>query len=216
MPRSTNAEGTLAQNAYRKILVMILDGQLRPGDVMQPSALVTALSMSPTPIREAIRQMQADGLAESSGRSVQVRRLSEPEVDEIFFMRLSLEPSFAANARVEPTDLDAMEERIFALMRHGPSGVGDSWTLDSDFHQMILLASGNRTAAQVIAKLHRRTAVCDHTMPPARFLKGCAEHLDILEAIRERDSQRAERAMVQHLESARDAMLRRLSREASA
>ncbi|WP_303441255.1 GntR family transcriptional regulator [Salipiger sp. 1_MG-2023] len=203
---------TLAHDAHRKIMAMILDGRLQPGDLLQPAMLGEALSMSLTPIREAIRQVQADGLAEIHGRFMRVRRLSEAEVVEIFFIRLSLEPYFAANARVADKALDAMEARVMALMRQGPSDESDARSVDADFHQMIALSHGNQTAAQVVAKLHRRTAIFDHTQVPARFLTGCAEHLDLIDALRERDAQRVEHAMIHHLEGARDAILRRLRR----
>ena len=135
----------------------------------------------------------------------------EAEVDEIFFIRLSLEPTCAASAiGIARDELDAMEARVMALMREGPGDEGRAWDTDNDFHQMIALAAGNRATAKVIANLHRRTAIFDHTQVPARFLKGCAEHLDILDALRDQDGPRAEKAMRAHLEGARDAIFRRL------
>lgn len=202
---------SLVSKAHHEILRMILEGELKPGEVLQEAALGERLAMSRTPVREAMKRILSEGLAEVQGRFTRVRRCSEAEVDEIFFIRLSLEPTCAAAAiGIARDELDAMEARVMALMREGPGDEGRAWDTDNEFHQMIALAAGNRATAKVIANLHRRTAIFDHTQVPARFLKGCAEHLDILDALRDHDGERAEKAMRAHLEGARDAIFRRL------
>ena len=97
-------------------------------------------------------------------------------------------------------------------MRNGPDAEPDDvqWDIDSALHESIAVAAGNRSAADVIAGLHRRTCIFDHTQVPDRFLKGCEEHLEILEAIRLGNGEAAETAMRRHLTRARDAILARL------
>jgi len=207
------AAGSLARQARRRIIDMILEGALKPGATLQEAPLGEALGMSRTPVREAIKHIESEGLAVADGRFIRVRRLTAAEIEEIFFLRLELEPAAAkAAAATLPEGLAALEERIRALMQGDPEALPEDvqWHIDSDLHEAIARAAGNRTVAEVVAGLHRRTCVFDHTQVPHRFLKGCEEHLEILRAIRAGDGDAAEAAMARHLTNARDAVLTRL------
>ncbi len=206
--------GNLARDAHRRIIGMILEGALKPGDALQEAALGEALGISRTPVREAIKRIESEGLAATEGRFTRVRRLGAAEIEEIFFLRLELEPACArAAAAAPPARLAEVEARIRALMQGGPDAAPDDvqWTVDSDLHETIAVAAGNRTVADVIAGLHRRTCVFDHTQVPERFVRSGEEHLEILEAIRLGDGAAAEAAMSRHLARARDAILARLT-----
>ncbi|MDH6234593.1 DNA-binding GntR family transcriptional regulator [Mesorhizobium soli] len=204
---------SLARDAHQRIIGMILEGVLKPGDALQEASLGEALGMSRTPVREAIKRIESEGLAATEGRFTRVRQLGAAEIEEIFFLRLELEPICArAAAATPPSGTDEIEARIRVLMADGPEAAPDDvqWHIDSDLHGMIARAAGNRTVADVIAGLHRRTCIFDHTQVPERFLKGCEEHLEILQAIRLGDGAAAEAAMARHLTHARDAIFARL------
>ncbi len=204
-------ETTLVTKAHHQIVRMILEGTLKPGAILREAALGAQLQMSRTPVREAMKRILSEGLAEEQGRFTRVRRTGVAEIEEVFFIRLVLEPGCAREAvAIATDDLDAMEAQIMTLMREGPDEEDAAWQMDDAFHQMIATAAGNRTIARVVANMRRRTVLFDHSQVPARFLKGCAEHLDIIDALRSRDSARAEKAMRAHLEGARDAIFRRL------
>jgi DNA-binding GntR family transcriptional regulator len=203
----------LARMAHRRIIGMIFEGQLRPGDALREAALGEVLGMSRTPVREAIHRIESEGLAVTEGRFTRVRRLRASEVEEIFFLRLELEP-FAARAavRLPPAKVDAMDARVRALMAAGPEVDDAQWRTDKDFHNMLAQEAGNRTIAATIEALHRRTCVFDHTQVPDRFVKGCEEHLVILDAVRSGDADAVVAALTRHLENARDAVLERMRR----
>lgn len=201
----------LAQEAYRRIISMIFEGVLTPGDPLREAALGQAFGMSRTPVREAIKRLESEGLAGVQGRFTRVRGVSARDVEEIFFLRLELEPLTARSAiRLPGAALDAMEARVRALMASDP-GVNDRQRqTDYDFHHLLGQEHGNPAIAATIAALHRRTCVFDHTQVPDRFLKGCEEHLEILDAARAGRADRVEALVRRHLEHARDAVLRRL------
>ncbi|UFS67455.1 MULTISPECIES: GntR family transcriptional regulator [Paracoccus] len=203
----------LSQEAHRRIIGMIFEGALKSGDALQEAPLGERLGMSRTPVREAIKRIESEGLAETSGRFTRVRHMRRSEFEEIFFLRLQLEP-FAARAavRLPPAQVDAMEERIRRLMAAGPELDGSHFQTDNDFHDMMLQPLGNRTISAVVASLRRRTCVFDHTQVPDRFLQGCDEHLEILNAVRSGNADAVATGMVRHLENARDAVLDRLDR----
>ncbi|MET2829811.1 GntR family transcriptional regulator [Mesorhizobium shangrilense] len=206
---------SLARDAHHRIIEMILAGALKPGDALQEASLGEVLGMSRTPVREAIKRIESEGLAVTEGRFTRVRRLGAAEIEEIFFLRLELEPACArAAAATPPSDTAEVERRVRALMHDGLEAEPDDvqWHIDNDLHEMIARAGGNRTVADVIAGLQRRTCIFDHTQVPERFLKGCQEHLQILEAIRLGDGAAAEAAMALHLAHARDAILARLQK----
>lgn len=210
------ASPSLARTAHRRIIGMILVGALKPGDALQEAALGEMLGMSRTPVREAIKRIESEGLAVAGGRFTRVRQLGMAEIEEIFFLRLELEPACARLAAATPPplpEIDDVEARIRTLMREGPGTENDEtqWHIDNDLHEMIARAAGNGTIADVIAGLHRRTCIFDHTQVPERFLRGCEEHLEILRMVRAGDGVAAETAMARHLTHARDAILVRLN-----
>src|SRR6056297_234442 len=111
----------LAREAHRKILHMIIEGSISPGEALKEAVLGEKLAMSRTPVREAIKRLQMQGLVETNGRFTKVRRISRVEIKEIFFIRIALEPSCArAAVSIAPSQLDEIEKRILALMRDGP------------------------------------------------------------------------------------------------
>ncbi len=208
MPVNAPSE-RLADEAYRRIIDMILRGTLPTGTPLQEARLGTTLGMSRTPVREAIGRIESEGLALRKGRILRVGRLTRAEVEGIFILRLELEPLAAETAITLPrSDLDAMEARVRALM-DGRSDE-DLWAVDNDFHALLAAAAANRAIAEVIGDLRRRTTMFDRAQVPDRYRRGCEEHLGILAALRDGDGPAAAGRMRAHLERARDAILRRL------
>jgi DNA-binding GntR family transcriptional regulator len=201
----------LAQQAYGKIIEMILSGTLTPGDALQEAKLGDTLDMSRTPVREAIKRIEAEGLAVQDGRFLKVRRLTASEVEEIFFLRRVLEAHCARQATsVAASVLDELGARIVHLQSHGPGEDDEQRKVDDDLHRVIALSSRSDMMVRTIADLRRRTCMFDHTQVPDRFLKSCEEHLEMLAALRAGDGERAGLLMAEHITHARDAILERL------
>ncbi|MGR6467731.1 GntR family transcriptional regulator [Rhizobium sp. PAMB 3182] len=198
----------LAKRAHARIIGMIFSGELVAGDALQEAKLGEALNMSRTPVREAIKRIEAEGLAERDGRFLRVRQLSAVEVEEIFFLRETLEAHGARMAtRLPKSTLDGMKARIHALMQAGPGEGEEHWRVDNDFHRMLADAAGNETLIRTIDDLRLRTCMFDHTRVPQRFLKGCEEHLAIIAALEGGEADRAGDLMAGHIRNARDAIL---------
>jgi DNA-binding GntR family transcriptional regulator len=202
----------LAKQAYGKIIEMILSGALTPGDPLQEAKLGEALDMSRTPVREAIKRIEAEGLAVQEGRFLRVRQLAAEEVEEIFFLRRILEASCArAATTIAHAVLDTLENRVRALQREGPGDGDEQRRVDDDFHRALAAAAGSDMMIRTIGDLRRRTCMFDHTQVPDRFLKGCEEHLDMIAALRAGDGEKAGLLMAAHITHARDAILERLN-----
>lgn len=201
----------LAKRAYGKIIQMILSGALTPGDALQEAKLGEVLEMSRTPVREAIKRIEAEGLVSQDGRFLRVRKLSSEEVKEIFFLRQVLESYCARHATmVAPTILDSLEARVRHLQQNGPGEDDEQRQVDDEFHRTIAFSTGSETMAAMIEDLRRRTCMFDHTQVPDRFLKSCDEHLAVIAALRDGRGDEAGRMMADHIVHARDAVLAKL------
>ena len=204
---------SLADQAYQQIIGMIFNGRLQPGDALQEAKLAAEFGMSRTPVSEAIKRIEGEGLAEQQGRLVRVRLPSIDEIREVFFLRLHLEaPGARAAVSLPPQRVEQMAQRISALMAAGPANAKEEhWRVDDDFHTMLAEATGNQTVVRLIADMRRRTCMFDSEQVPHRFLRGCEEHLATLAAVQAGDADAAEAAMIRHIEAARDAILARLA-----
>jgi DNA-binding GntR family transcriptional regulator len=201
----------LAQLAYGTIIEMILSGTLMPGDALQEAKLGEILDMSRTPVREAIKRIEAEGLAIQDGRFLKVRTLTAGEVEEIFFLRQVLESHCARQAvAVAPAVLDELEVRVRHLRQYGPGEDEEQRRVDDDLHRTLAMSTRSEMMVSTIADLRRRTCMFDHSNLPHRFPKSCEEHLEILHALRAGNADRAGRLMVEHIDHARDAILERL------
>ncbi|CAN7682849.1 GntR family transcriptional regulator [Pararhizobium sp. LjRoot238] len=199
----------LAYQARDRIVEMILSGELGPGDTLSEGRLGLLLDMSRTPVREAMKRIEAEGLAAREGRFLKVRRLTCDEVCEIFLLRETLETHGArAAVGLSPAVLEAMRARIEALMLVGPGE--EHWRIDDDFHHMIAAASGNPVLVSTVEALRLRTCMFDYGRVPDRFLKGCREHLGILDALRRGGGEEAAQLMGAHILRARNAILAHL------
>lgn len=207
----------LAEEAHNRIISMIFEGALKPGDLLQEAALGELFGMSRTPVREAIKRLESEGLAVVEGRFTRVRGVTLAEVEEVFFLRLQLEPLASRSAvRLPPARLDDMEARVRHLMASDPAVNDLQRQTDYDFHALLSHEYHNAAVSQTIATLHRRTCVFDHTQVPERFARSCKEHLAILDAARSGNPDQVEAGLRAHLEHARDAVLNRLRRAGAA
>ncbi|AXQ93953.1 GntR family transcriptional regulator [Cereibacter azotoformans] len=200
-----------AHEAYERIISMIFQGVLRSGDLLQEAALGEIFGMSRTPVREAIKRLESEGLAVVEGRFTCVRSVTPADAEEVFFLRLELEPLAARSAvRLPPAEIDAMEAKVRHLMASDPVVTDLQRQTDHEFHQLLGREFGNQAVSQTIAALHRRTCIFDHRRLPDRFRDGCEEHLAILEAARGGDADRVEAALRLHIEHAREAVIQHL------
>lgn len=194
----------LRDNAYGKILAAILDGRIAPGESLREEKLAAELSVSRTPIREALRKLAEEGfVAYFPHRGA---RLLDPTPDmarEVFQLREGLEAIAAREAaeRIEDealAELRAHFKQLRPRVRRGDvSDVGDV------IHQAMLDACGNQRLVQLLGILHGQITWLQSVAVsiPARPARAFREHLVILGALEARDPQAAEDAIRAHLRS---------------
>ena len=209
---------TLAEQAYQALRERILNGGLPGGARLQPEELAADMQISPTPIKEALVRLEAEGLlAGALRRGVTVRRYSTTEIEELYQARLLVERHAVraglAAGRATPAflqDLRATFDAHLAACAAPRLDIGDVLRLDRAFHSRIVDLAAN----DVIAGWHRRVIEQTHTVhlhsrETYAFARVRGEHAAILEALAARDADATVRAMETHLTLSRGNLLSR-------
>ena len=201
--------GYRVEEAYRYLKTRIMSAALPPGTSLNELGIAGALGISRTPVREAIRKLEQEGLAmRYPNRGAVVTKLSMKDVLEIWHLREILEPAACrlAAPRIDPEALSRIEKVLVELKGRevGPEDYETSLRADTDLHGLVVEATGNTMLAQVLEMLNERIVQVRVVTSPARFQHSVDEHLAIVAALRARDADGAAEAMRQHLANARE------------
>jgi len=190
------------KDAYALILQAIDGGIYRPGSRLVESELADRFGVSRTPIREALQRLETQSLLTRDGRSLIVASLDHAQTAELYAVRTELEglaARLAARhaAEEEIAVLYEMVEADHALL-HDPEALARA---NRRFHHQIHLASHNRYLVQQLDLVYRSMALMARTSLAAvgRGEKALAEHASIVQAIADRDGDRAAQALKDHL-----------------
>lgn len=202
-----------ADRAYEELLAMLMSRSLSTGEVIMERRLASTFGISRTPMREALRRLEGEGLIErqASGALI-VREMTVRDVIEALNIRQLLESEGAAIAATRmPIDaVDKLIARIEKLRKVTTPDAGQHWTLDDDIHDGIAAATGNELLRSIIRLLRQRSQMFNLVRLPDRLEPGCKEHIKLLKAIRARNADTAREAMTTHLEMAKAAIVKNL------
>lgn len=205
-----------SEQAYERIRAEILSGRLPPGHRLIEADLTALCEVSRTPVREALRRIVNEGLAEfSPNHGAQVADLAAEDLEALYDLRTLIEGYGAARAatRIAPdqiAELENLADRMEALEEGGVEGATEAAGANSRFHRIILEAARSprlvSVASQVIeAPLVLRTLA---RYSPAERARSMAHHRELIEAFRARDSQWAQAVMISHIKAAFTAIRR--------
>lgn len=193
---------------YHQLLEEVLEGDLRPGEILVETALGKRFGVSRTPIREALRMLEQDGVLERVNRGMRVRQTSSEEVLEIYGVRAILEAAAARGAATRRTDYDlATLDRIFQTMGEAKTATPQEMaTINRSFHRAIWQAAGNRTLLDLLERLavHLRRYPATTYQRTGRWEEALEEHRRLLEAIRDKDPEAAAEVAERHMHASRD------------
>ncbi len=202
---------------------MIMDGRLAGGTRLKETALSRKVGASRTPIREALVQLESEGLvARMPHAGAIVRALDERDVEDAFQLRALLEGYGAAYAAQRLTEEQIRELEHLCDEMEGPLGRGSdqraiAYVLERNdrFHRIILEASGNRRLTIAL----RATMEIPHVYKSYYWhseqerQRSFLYHRELIEAFRNRDPLWAEATMKSHVYAARDYLLTKLRKE---
>ena len=200
---------TRVERAYRHIKTLILSAELPPGAPINEVQFARELEISRTPLREAIRQLEHDGLiVRYPNKGVFVRQMAMKEFFEIWQIREWLEPLACeiAARNIAESALKELGEELLRLRETNP-GIEEyeiHHRIDVQLHSLILEAAGNQTLTKLIDGLSDRIMHIRMVHTPERLQASVAEHMEIISGFLAGDPMMASDAMRKHLENARE------------
>lgn len=214
-PFQIDTSTSLAVGLYEALRGAIMRGELKAGEKLTEVSLAEHVHISRTPVREALRHLQRDGLLESAGRSLIVSPVDVDAMMEMCVVRETLEglaARLAASYRGE-ADLLALSD-LQETMRaaSAENDVPAVVRANHRFHSTIWRASRNRYLARQLQELRQsierlQTSTLNSS---ERRAEAEAEHEEILAALHAADTEWAERATRQHFRNAESLRLRLL------
>ena len=207
----TTADGpvrsVLADRVYELIKVKLMDNVVEPGARLSIDALSRDMEVSATPIREALARLESDGLVVKRPHRgyTAAPRIDSQAFDELFRMRLLLEPasaSWAAQA-ASAKQIAAMEDLVAAMSE---PVTGDSYesyrafaARDAAFHLALAEASGVHLMVEVLTRLRPHTQLYRLYYTVGISDDTVAEHSRVIDAVSRRDAAAAGATMAAHL-----------------
>lgn len=202
---------TVTERIYRALRRDILAGVLKPGDSVPVRQLGKRLRASRTPLREALIRLAHEGFVSIHSRQgVFVAGVSLRELHEIFQVREVLE-GFAARLACQSPDKEALDQFEEDLARARQTGqYQDLVTAGLKIHEWVARAGNNATLASIMSLLHghmtRIFAIFATNVSVAQ--EASLQYQAVIDAIRDNKPDEAERAMREHIASAKEQLLK--------
>lgn len=203
-PLQDSGAATTADAAYSALRQSILQGDLAPGERLRSDALANDLKVSRTPVREALRKLEAEGLVERSGSGLIVREFSERDLTELFYVREALEGMAArlAAENATPGEISEIRELLDDMETLGQRGeLVALRALTAEYHRLVGRAAHNGRLLQSLEHLlaHVRQMQTSTLLNiQGRAAEALKEHRDLLQAIEARDAESAEKVAREH------------------
>lgn len=203
----------LREVVFNTLRKAILKGELKPGERLMEIALAERLGVSRTPVREAMRKLELEGLVVMiPRRGAQVANITEKDLNDVLEVRIALENLSIENAcaRMTEEQLEQLWEAAKIFERTMADGnLVKLAEADVAFHEVIYQSSDNRRLNQVLNNL--REQIYRYRV---EYLKDeetrnllVREHKELYEAIRARDVKKAQEISFHHIENQREAIV---------
>lgn len=196
---------SLRGRVFHRIREDILSGKYEKDEELREISIGAELGVSRTPVREALRQLELEGLVKIvPNKGAYVTGISEKDIHDIYHIRSYLEGLCARWAcdHITKEQLEQLEEIIYLSEYHaGKNHMEQIVELDNKFHEIIYEACDSKMLEHVLRDFHhyvervRRISLSAGT----RAVNSNREHTAILEALREHDGELAEKLAHEHI-----------------
>jgi DNA-binding GntR family transcriptional regulator len=184
------------------IRLAILRGQLAPGQVLRQEELAKQFGLSRAPVREALRQLETEGLVVSyPNRGTVVAELSPEDIEEVFLIRVTLETTALRFSVPKMTDSDFRKAEAVLDQTDNDPNPAHSAELNWAFHESLYAPAGLPKLLTIVRTLHNHALRYHLVGFIALDFKRDSQsgHRQILDACRRRDVDGAVTALTQHL-----------------
>lgn len=200
---------TLSERVFDVVREQIIMGKLRTDTPIRQDALAAELGVSKIPVREALARLEQEGLLTSHpNRGYLVRPMSTDEADEIYALRLAVEPAAAAYAAVNADDAARKEaQRAFDLLDAAASdNLADVAVRNREFHTALVRPGNRLLTTQLVERLSilSERYVVAHLEPSGRESRAHNEHKQLLDVWLARDGATVERLLAEHIAATLD------------
>lgn len=201
-------EHSLSNRVFQKIRDNILNGVYKEQDELRENTIGKELGVSRTPVREALRQLELEGLVTIvPNKGAYVTGITAKDVRDIYTVRSLLEGLCArwATEHITEEQLDELEEIVllseFHMKKEGHNNTEQIAILDGRFHAVLYEASNSRILGHVLTDFHRYVQMARKSsiVSEERARKSIREHKQILRAIRDKDADLAEQLANEHI-----------------
>lgn len=213
MAGSRKPVSTIKQQVYQIIKDDICNGVYQPGQWLQETDLSATLQVSRSPIREALRQLVADGLVvEYPNRGVFVKEYTTKDIEDVFDLRILLESYAIMNSGKNMTvdDIQKLNAHLDNLYHfHGTGDLESYIKEDTELHQLIIELSGNDLVISVYDRVYSMIQQFRiySLMSTERFDDSLTEHSDIIRNLLSGNAKEADRINRLHLQLAREQII---------
>ncbi|MFB4311227.1 GntR family transcriptional regulator [Actinomadura sp. GTD37] len=208
---------------YARLRADILDGVHPPGGRLGEAELAEQTGSSRTPVREALRRLEVEGLVEVlPHRGARVPDWTPEDLEEIYDLRMLLEGAAARRAatRIDPADVAAMEKLCDVIERCAEPGDGQDLDrvaeLNADLHGIVRAAAASPRLVSMLNAVVQLPLVMRtfHRYSPDDLARSFAHHRELVVALRAADGTWAESVMRAHVLAAKAVLLRAAHRAA--
>lgn len=198
---------SLADQVFEHIETDILSGKYQKGEILTEGRLSSELGVSRTPIREALRRLEQEHLIDDSGKGSIVVGITEEDVEDIFQLRLRIEPMAAERAACNCNEFyisrlrEAVELQEFYLQKQDADHIK---LMDNQFHETIYKMASSIVLYDVLLPLHKKIQKYRKVSvsKKSRAAESIAEHRAIFEAIASKEGALASKLLTEHLKNA--------------
>ena len=195
----------------------ILTGELKPGERLMEIHLADKLGVSRTPIREAIRKLELEGLVTMiPRRGAEVAQITEKSLRDVLEVRRALDALAVELAceRITPSQLEQLREACDAFERETKRGDANRVArADVALHDIILVASGNARLMQMVSNLSQQMYRyrLEYVKDGGSYERLIREHRTIYEAIRDKDPATGARTIKAHIDNQEKTVIQMIS-----
>jgi DNA-binding GntR family transcriptional regulator len=197
---------TMSGQIVTRIRDKILCGDYAPGSALLQDSIAAEFGVSKIPVREALVRLRAEGLIDiEAHRGFRVRPLLAAEVDEVFRLRLALEPAAVGEGAklAKREDHVAARDALRALSTAlATPALSDAGNLNSAFHLALIVPHRQPVTGEILSRLHMLSQryVRMHLMPAGRVRRATREHNALYEAWSKGQAREARELTARHIE----------------
>lgn len=204
---------SLRGRVFQKLRDDILSGKYKEHEELREVTIGEELGVSRTPVREAFRQLELEGLIQIiPNKGAFVTGITVKDVKDIYMIRSKLEGLCArwATEHITKEQMEELEENVYLTEFHAKKGHMEQIAeLDNQFHEILYEACDSKMLAHLLRDYHNYVLrVRKKTLVTGRGMVSNDEHRLIMEAIRDKDADRAEELADMHMINAFENMVK--------